>query len=106
MHGIKGLTLSVRNLPPKSTKYNIEGYFNGVVKDAQPFVGSLVKEPQSETMCATVTLNSEDACKKALAKLNGHNVWAPNGHGKYPMVLAGTFHGITPLAEEEAPQFE
>ena len=106
MHGIKGLTLSVRNLPPKTTKHNIESYFNGAMNDAEPFVGSLVKEPQSETMCATVTLNSEDACKKAYAKLNGHDVWAPNGHGSYQMVLDGTFHGITPLAEHENPQFE
>jgi hypothetical protein len=105
MH-VKGLTLSVRNLPPETTTYNVVTWFNGALGDTEPFVGSLVKEPHSETMCATVTLKSEDACKKACARMNGHKVYAPRGHGSYSMVLDSTFYGVTPLVEHTEPQFE
>ncbi|MCJ1383089.1 hypothetical protein MMC17_006202 [Xylographa soralifera] len=105
MH-FKGLTLSVRNLPPEATVRDVEGYFNGVVHNAHPFVGSLVKESQVDTLCATVTLDSEEACKKACRALNGREVRAPRGHGAYQIRVEQGFLGITPLADHEDPQFD
>ena len=102
----KGLTLSVRNPPPKATKRDVECYFNGAVHNAHPFVASLVKESQVNTLCATVTLDSEEACKKAYRALNGREVRAPRGHGVHQIRVDQGFLGITPLADHEDPQFE
>ncbi|MCJ1436336.1 hypothetical protein MMC27_005714 [Xylographa pallens] len=105
MH-LKGLTLSVRNLPPEATKRDVQGYFNGAVHNTHPFVGSLVKESQGDTLCATVTLDSEEACKKACKALDGREVRAPSGHGKHHIRVDQGFLGITPLADHEDPQFD
>ncbi|MCJ1387490.1 hypothetical protein MMC18_000333 [Xylographa bjoerkii] len=105
MHS-KGLTLSVRNLPPEATTLDVEGYINGVVHGAHPFVGSLVKDSQVDALCATVTLNSEEACKKACKELSGRDVRAPRGHGTQPIRVDQGFLGITPLADHGDPQFD
>ncbi|MCJ1399803.1 hypothetical protein MMC11_003006 [Xylographa trunciseda] len=105
MHA-RGLTLSVRNLPPEATKRDVQAYFNGVVHNAHPFVGSLVKESQGDTLCATVTLDSEEACKRACRELDGREVRAPRGYGAHQIRVDQGFLGITPLADHEDPQFD
>ena len=105
MHS-KGLTLSVRNIPPEATKRDVVDFFNGRIHNACPFVGSLVKESQGDSLCATVTLNSEEACKKACKELNGRELYASRGHGAHQVRVDQGFIGITPLADHEDPQFE
>ena len=102
----KSLTLSVQNLPPQTSKQDIQNQFTSAIFDCDPLVGPIINDPHSNNLSCTVTLKSEDACKTACKKLHNVPFWATRGSGQSNMYLDYDFMGLIPLEEHENPTFD
>ncbi|KAK4171898.1 hypothetical protein QBC36DRAFT_382216 [Triangularia setosa] len=105
------LTLTVRNLPPGTTKQDVCNHINARYQNARPEVGPVVKDPNGHTFCTTVTVrqDTEDKCKTLLRDLNLRKIFP-----QYPTTdmreselnVSDEFIGVTTLAEHNDPQFD
>ncbi|KAH0556608.1 hypothetical protein GP486_005557 [Trichoglossum hirsutum] len=101
----KAATVSVRNLPPLTSREDVENFFNGSIPGCSPLVGPLVKDSHVDALCTTVTLQTGDACKLAYAKLNNQLFRATRG-GEGDVSISSDFMGVNTVAEHNDPQFD
>ncbi|KAK0718730.1 hypothetical protein B0T21DRAFT_55204 [Apiosordaria backusii] len=105
------LTLTIRNLPPGTTKQDVCNHINARFQNARPEVGPVVKDSNGHTLCTTVTVrqDTEDKCKTLLRDLNLRKIFP-----QYPTTemkeselnVSDEFIGVTTLAEHDDPQFD
>ncbi|KAK4197803.1 hypothetical protein QBC40DRAFT_308773 [Triangularia verruculosa] len=105
------LTLTVRNLPPGTTKQDVCNHINARFQNARPEVGPVVKDPNGQTFCTTVTVrqDTEDKCKILLRDLNLRKIfplYPTTDMRESELNVSDEFIGVTTLAEHDNPLFD
>lgn len=105
------LNVTVRNLPPGTTRDDVVRHINGIVLGAQPKVGPVVLDADKRMLHTSVTLqlDSDAACRNACAALHGSRFYPLNPeqpNQSADLAVKEDFLGVTTVAEHDDAQFE
>ena len=123
------VTVSVHNLPPNTTREEIEEHFRKKAPNCKPVIGPLVPytqqreeieneqegknspkmEHSQERVVTTVTFEARDirACEELRERLHGSDFYPQHSHFNcFQIAVRREFLGLTPICQEPDPQFE